>query len=75
MKLHHSEDLSVGNPLYERMEQFLEKDIHKWFGLSWTEFINRPKHECDKLLELASKRQKSENTIAGNVLAKMENNR
>lgn len=70
--MHPAEDTCTGSVLYERLEQFADLCITKHFGLSLTEFLELPTDVCSEIMRIAAKRQKLENTVASDMLDKLE---
>jgi hypothetical protein len=65
---HWSEDTITDGPMHERMTQFVDYGIHKYFGLSFNEFIDQPTYRVQLMLEVAEKRVKAEAEIANTAL-------
>ena len=70
--MHPAEDVSAGSLLDERIEQFADRQVSKFFGMSLTEFLQYPTELCMRILEICGRKQKYENTVAGNALAALE---
>lgn len=66
--MHYAENCRDGSLMDERLSQFADKQVVKFFGLSLTEFLNLPSDTCLKILEICGKKQNEENVIAGNAL-------
>lgn len=49
------EDYMNYSPLIDRMEQYYFCQVWESFHLSFDEFINRPRHEVELILDLAQK--------------------
>jgi hypothetical protein len=63
-----NEDVITNGPLHERIEQYLEYQILKHFGLSVNEFLDNPTFMCDLYIKIASERNRKENTMTENAL-------
>ena len=63
-----AEDSFNGSLKYERIEQFSDYNVTKYFNLSWTEFCNLPVDEARKILEVSLKRRNKEGTVTDNLL-------
>jgi hypothetical protein len=64
---HWAEDASEGSALYERIEQFEEREIYQRFGLSLTAFMTLPSDICKKVMEIAGKRLKQKADMTSTV--------
>ena len=69
--MHEAEDVVSGSQLHERMEQFVEKEVHKWFGISWLEFIEQPTDACIKMLEISARHQAVGDKTATAILSQL----
>lgn len=67
--MNDSEDTVTHGALHDRMTQYLDCDIHKYFGLSFLEFIEQPTYVIVMQLELAQERIRKEAPIT-NALKK-----
>lgn len=45
-----AEDSNKGCSLYERMDQYHECGMMKWFGMSWDRWIEQPHDVCEEQL-------------------------
>jgi hypothetical protein len=70
--MHDCEDSSKGSILYERLNQFAEYCVAKHFGLSLAEFLELPTDVCNEILNISDKRQRTENSVATNLLNELE---
>lgn len=70
--MHWCEDTATDSTLYERIDLFLNRDVSKHSGLSLVEFLELPSDLCSYLLEVATKRQKLEGTVASTMLRDLE---
>lgn len=52
---HELEDTENGNLLFELPQMYIDKQIQKYFNLSFTEYINLPKFYIDRLGKIADK--------------------
>lgn len=60
--------------LYEAyLSTFLHRDISKKLGMSFDDFINRPKYEIDSMLKLIDEIDKKKNALNENMLKSLEN--
>ena len=66
--MHAAEDFTSGSLLYERLDQFADLQVGKFFNISLTEFLELPSDVCTHLLEKSASMQKTEGTLAGNML-------
>lgn len=71
--MHYAENVSDGSLLDERIAQFAEKKITKYFGLSFKEFLEYPPDVCFKMLEVAEKQSKIESDATTSVLNQLNN--
>jgi len=62
-----SEDSCDGSLKYERIEQFSDFNIYKYFGLNWVQFCDLPVDEARKILEVSLKRCNKEGVITDNL--------
>jgi hypothetical protein len=62
--MHPSEDTITDGALHERMKEYVECDIHKYFGISFLEFINQPTYVLRMQLEIAQEQIRKEAPIA-----------
>lgn len=70
--MHRSEDPITGSLLEERMREFAELEIYKVFGCSWSEFLEQPRDECERMFEIARPRKEAENAVADAAANKLE---
>lgn len=49
------EDSTSGCRLYERMDQYHDCSILKWFGLPWDRWIEQPRDVCEEQLKKGKK--------------------
>jgi hypothetical protein len=73
-----NEDTVTGGALYERMSQYVDRDIQKYFGLSFYEFIEQPTYVITMQLEIAEDRIRKEaplNEAARQALQGLNENR
>lgn len=68
MAMHPAEDAHTDSLLYERIEQFGQKQVTKYFGLSLTEFLEYPRDLVFKVLEECEKLRTKESTDTQKVL-------
>lgn len=59
VEMHWAENTDLDGRLYERMQQYMDRDVFKYFGESWSSFLNLPTHECMRMLEMCAKKQDS----------------
>lgn len=63
---HWSEDCVTGGALHERMKQFVDCDIGKFFNISFPEFMNLPSFVIMDMIRVAEdKIAKNQPTING----------
>lgn len=55
-----NEDVVSHGTLYERMRQYIDMEIQKYFGLSFNEFIDQPTYVVMLQLEVAEARLRKE---------------
>lgn len=70
--MHPAENTSEGGLLDERLQQFVDKKVSHYFGLSLKEFLDYPPDMCMKILEICAHKQKEDNTMANNVLSQLD---
>ena len=70
--MHWEEDNSNSSSLYERIQQFEDRQVYKRFGLSLTEFLELPRDVCIKILDVSTKKQKDENNVTDAVTRGLE---
>lgn len=51
------------------LETFIYKDIHKLTGLSFDDFLNRPRYEIEKIVRVVDSFRKKESSMTSNALA------
>lgn len=71
MAMHPAEDSSTGSLLYERIEQFGEKQVPKWYGLSLKDFLSLPTDICIKILQECEKLRNKESTDTSNLISQL----
>lgn len=71
VEFHEAEDNTTGSLLHERLDMFAQKQVHKWFGISWPEFVAQPTDLCLRMLEIAGKKQDAEDSTTTGVLAQL----
>lgn len=71
MGFHPAEDSHTESLLYERIEQFGDKDVGKYFHMSLQEFLQLPRDITWKVIEECDRLAKKEATNATNVLSQM----
>lgn len=70
--IHPTEDITTNGLLEERIEQFAELRIGKYFNISFTEFINQPREVVVKMINVATKMQKIEGNVASDLLSNLD---
>ena len=65
---HWNEDNVLGGPLHERINQYVDHQILRHFGLSLDEFLDKPTYMCDLLLQMASDRNRKEKPVIDEAL-------
>jgi hypothetical protein len=58
-----NEDPITGGALHERMSNYIDYDIQKYFGLSFHEFIEQPTYVIIMQLEIAESRIKRDEPL------------
>lgn len=58
--MHWNEDAITHGPLHERMNQYIDADIAKFFHLNFQEWIDQPTYVCNLQLDLARERLRKE---------------
>lgn len=71
VRMHWSENALAVCRLYERHNQFIDMEVHKFTGLSLTEFFAQPSHICNNQLKKCAERLK-ENEPSAAVLAALQ---
>lgn len=73
VEMQEPEDSLTGSLLYERMEQYLDCDVLKYFGLSLDAFLALPTDMCLKIMEMSAKQKKATGAQVNTVLQDLEN--
>lgn len=73
--MHWAENSCEGSVLYERIEQFKERNVYQTFGLSLAEFLDLPRDVCIKILDTCGKKQKTEHQIVDELQQSLDNSR
>lgn len=68
-----NEDVLSSGPLHERMNQFIDRDIQKYFGLSFSEFIDQPSYVINMQLEVAEEKIRKEAPLADAARQALQN--
>lgn len=55
LRMHWEENTNVNSTLTSRRRAYVDTEIHKWFGLNFSEFISHTRAECIRMLEDAAK--------------------
>jgi hypothetical protein len=63
IRMHWSEDTVTGSRLHERMSEYLDADIGKFFNLSFNEYIDNPTYICDFMFQEARRRISREKPV------------
>jgi len=50
----------------------LFKDLGKKLGMSFDDFLNRPKHEIETIIRIVDETDKKRNRISGDILKDLE---
>jgi hypothetical protein len=66
--MHPSENTCTDSAMYNRIKQFAELQVGKYFHVSLTEFLEYPRDICIHILEISTQMQKNESTAATNIL-------
>lgn len=67
-----SEDVITHGELHERMSQYVDCDIHKYFGLSFDAWLDQPSYVIRMQLELAQEKIKKEAPMAEALRKQLE---
>jgi len=70
-----NENVVDGNRYEERLKQYIDFDIQKYFGISIDEFLDRPRHEVESLIKIAVERIKKEAPIVQQAQEMLKNNK
>ncbi len=70
--MHWSESSSDQSALYERIEQFKERQVYQTFGLNLTEFLDLPRDVCVHILDLCGKKQAAEGKITDDLARRFQ---
>jgi hypothetical protein len=73
-----NEDTVTAGSLHERMVQYIDRDIQKYFGISFNEFIEQPTYVIAMQLDIAEDRIRKEaplNEAAHRVLQNLNNSK
>lgn len=70
--LHWGEDNSEGSVLYERIEQYEEREVWQRFGLSLSDFLELPSDVCRCVMEIAGKRLKEKAKVTSDIKQQLE---
>lgn len=71
--LYHECENYIDHFLYESyLEVFMYKNVNKHTGLSFDEFLNKPRYEIEKILNTVEKFKKKEASIADEALDKLK---
>lgn len=72
--LHHwNEDTITNGVLRERVEQYLDNQIQKHFGLSIDEFLDNPTYVCDLYIKIAGDRARRESDTVDKIKSEFAN--
>lgn len=69
--MHWNEDSITQGPLHERMNQYIDADIHKYFHFNFQEWIEQSSWMCNLQLEIARNRIKKEAPVIQAALDQM----
>lgn len=70
---YHDCENFIDHFLYESyLEVFMYKNVNKHTGLSFDEFLNKPRYEIEKILNTVEKFKKKESSIADEALGKLQ---
>lgn len=58
--LHKAENTSLGSPYKKRMREYAMNGVLKYFGLSFTEFLDLPRDILEDILEASREEQRKE---------------
>ena len=71
--LQQAEDFSLIDPIKLKTDLFIDRDVHKYTGLSIDKFFDLPTFRCSEILEACAKRKKEESKAAQNVQNQLNN--
>jgi hypothetical protein len=67
------ENNAMGSLLYERIEQFAERKVIKYFGLSLAEFMELPSDVSSEILRISGKLLQEETKVGADALNQLQN--
>jgi len=68
VRFHWSEDTVSTSRLQSLMQRFADYGVGSKFCISWSDFLKMPRHECELMLEISSKRAAEAEKAAENEL-------
>lgn len=72
IEMHDTERFDTVNPLYELMEKYVEKNVLKFFGMSFDTFIEMPRDRVNKMFEICDTMTKRERQRVDPLLKELE---
>lgn len=60
LRFHQTEDPMLYSQYRLRLVEYTDKEVNKWFGLNFKEFIQQPRMELELMLEMCETLQKRE---------------
>ena len=70
--MHPAEDISLVSTIRERVEQFAQLQVGKFFNISFKEFLEFPNDVVLMILETSSKMQQKDSSAASEILDQLE---
>lgn len=72
IEMHEQERFDTVNPLYELMQKYAEKNVLKYFGMSFDRFVQMPRDEVMKMFEICEKLNNEEAARTNPLLRELE---
>jgi hypothetical protein len=70
--MREAEDIGSGGLQYERIRQYHEREVKKYWGLNLVEFLELPTDILTYLLEFSAKEQAKTSRVAADIQAEVE---
>jgi hypothetical protein len=67
VSFHSKEDYTSGGPTENSMNNYIDCEIHKYFGLNYTQFMSYPRHDVEVMMNIAKDRQKKQGVAMSGV--------
>lgn len=71
--MHWNEDPITNGSLHERMNQYIDAEIHRFFHLSFQEWIDQATYVCNLQLDIAKERLRKEGPHLEAAMAALRN--